>query len=194
MNKVGQLITLICVIVLLTNCTSKKSESSDTKDSTADVTESTADQIVWKIDDVKDEFGDIVQGNSIIVADFKGKMANSATADADLTVRIEVLADSTISTKFYEYGREPQATLPETVNVDTRIKLANGEVVTVQQLLFQDMMVDKDKKLLNLLLSQSGPVKVIVDLNTLRRNSENIVYNFEIDPIGLKDVLSGKIK
>jgi hypothetical protein len=146
----------------------------------------------WQVVKVKDEFGDIVQGKSTIAADFKGKMSNSIISDADLTVTMQILADSTIVGIFYEYNKKPQAKLPETQYITAKIKLADGEVTKVKMLLFHNMMWDNDKKLFKLLMTQSSPIKVIVDLSDISQY-ETTIYNFEIDPSGLKDLLKKKV-
>ena len=66
----------------------------------------------WQVVQVKDKFGDIVENESAIAAQFKGTMTNSTIADASLTVLMQI-KDSTIFTIFYEYNNEPQAELPD---------------------------------------------------------------------------------
>jgi hypothetical protein len=49
-------------------------------------------------------------------------------------------------------------------------------------------MLDTDKELLNILLNQDKPVKVIADISRADKYSSG-VYLFEIDPIGLKEAI-----
>jgi hypothetical protein len=141
---------------------------------------------------VKDEFGDVIPGKSAIGADIQGTMSNSATSNAPLIVRIQ-LEDSSMYTSFYEYGREPQAKLPENEFITIKIKLANGDVSQLKLFLFQNYLTDSHKDFFNLLMSQSSPIKVIVDLSTVS-SYESTIYNFEIDPTGLKNILKSKVK
>ncbi|MEX2336353.1 MAG: hypothetical protein WD555_03680 [Fulvivirga sp.] len=141
----------------------------------------------WQAMDVKDDFGDIVQGESVIGAQFKGTMSNSAVAGVDLTVSMQ-LQDSIIFSTFYEYNKEPIAQLPDSEFLTIKVKVSNGDVLEAKQFLFQNMMVDSDKELLNILLGQDKPVKVIADISQADKYSTK-VYNFEIDPNGLNEII-----
>jgi hypothetical protein len=167
-------LTAMIIGIILTSCgsgTEKKTEN----------------ESAWQILQVKDEFGDIVEGKSTIAADFEGTMSNSAVSGAELTVRMQV-EDSTIYSTFYEYSREPQAQLPDSKFLTIKVKVSNGEVLEAKQFLYGNMMVDSDKELLKILLSQDKPVKVIADISRADKYA-NGIYNFDIDPSGLKEVL-----
>ena len=175
---------LVVFIVSCGNGTEKKTDNKQVKpkDEVQNKNESS-----WEVLNVKDEFGDIVDGKSSVVADFKGTMTNSAVADAELTARIQ-LQDSTLYTSFYEYNKPPQAQLDNSKYLTLKIKVANGEVVEAKQFLYDNMMVDLDKVLLDILLNQNQPIKVIADMSQLNKYSKTI-YKFEIDPKGLKEVM-----
>jgi hypothetical protein len=44
----------------------------------------------WVESPVVDEFGDIIEGESIITSSSQGKFSNSATSDSDLTVNMQI--------------------------------------------------------------------------------------------------------
>ena len=69
-------------------------------------------------------------------------------------------------------------------NLTIEIKIVNGEVVQAKQFLYKNMMIDNNKELLNILLSQNQPVKVIADISRANEYSTGI-YKYEIDPNGL---------
>lgn len=182
-------LTTMMVGIILTSCgsgTEKKTESDNPAEQSNKEVNKT-NESAWKALQVKDEFGDIIDGESTIAADFKGTMSNSAVSGADLTVRMQV-EDSTIYSIFYEYSREPQAQLPDSKFLTIKVKVSNGEVLEAKQFLYGNMMVDSDKELLKILLNQDEPVKVIADISRADEYA-NGVYNFEIDPNGLKEVL-----
>jgi len=183
MKKVIYL-ALTVLIVACGNGTEKKTDNKEVKpkDEVQSKNESS-----WEVVQIKDEFGDIVEGKSTISAIFKGTMTNSAVADAELTVRMQ-LQDSIIYSNFYEYNREPQAQLPKSKYLTIKVKVANGEVLEAKQFLYQNMMVDLDKELLNILLNQNQPVKVIADISQVDKYS-NDIYKFEIDPNGIKEAI-----
>ena len=189
MKYTKKLLTTIIVGSILTSCgsgTDKKTENDNPSDKPTTEVEN-KNESAWQVVQVKDEFGDIVEGKSTIAADFEGTMSNSAVSDADLTVRMQI-QDSTIYSIFYEYSREPQAQLPASKFLTIKVKVSSGEVLEAKQFLYNNMMVDSDKELLNILLSQDKPVKVIADISRADKYA-NGVYNFEIDPNGLKEVL-----
>lgn len=187
-------LTTMILGIVLTSCGSgtekKTANDNPTEQVNKEVNKKT--ESAWQVFQVKDEFGDIVEGKSTIGAEFKGTMSNSAVSGADLTVRMQV-QDSTIYSIFYEYSREPQAKLPESKHLTIKVKVSSGEVLEVKQLLYKNMMVDSRKELLKILLSQDKPVKIIADISLVDKYA-NDVYNFEIDPSGLKEVLNNKTK
>lgn len=196
MKKVLKFLMTIILVVNLTSCgggTDKKteannSEKENTKAEVQGKSEKETNKSVWQKVGVKDEFGDIIEGESSIMANFEGTMSNTAVSNEDLTVAMQVVEDSTIYSSFYEYSREPQAQLPDSKYLTIKVKVSNGEVLEVEQFLYGNMMIDNDKELLKILLSQDKPVKVIADISRADKYA-NGVYNFEIDPNGLKDVL-----
>jgi hypothetical protein len=142
----------------------------------------------WNQTGVVDEFGDIIEGKSIISSNSTGKFSNSATADSDLTVKMQ-LVEGNIYALFYEYNREPQAHLPESEFINVKVKVEGGEVIKVKQFLYNHMMCDTEGELTALVKNQTSPLKVIVDLSTIDKYS-NTTYQFEIDPSGLSELLN----
>ena len=142
----------------------------------------------WNQTGVVDEFGDIIEGKSIISSNSTGKFSNSATADSDLTVRMQ-LVEGNIYAFFYEYNSEPQAHLPESEFINVKVKVEGGEVIKVKQFLFNHMMCDTEGELTALVKNQTSPLKVIVDLSTIDKYSHT-TYQFEIDPTGLSELLN----
>jgi len=177
----------LLLAVFIISCGNETEKKTDNKEVKPKEEVQIKNESSWKVLNVKDEFGDIVDGKSTVVADFKGTMTNSAVADAELTARIQ-LQDSTLYTYFYEYNTPPQAQLDNKKFLTLKIKLANGEVLEAKQFLFNNMVVDQDKVLLEILLNQNQPIKVIADMSQVNKYSKTI-YKFEIDPKGLKEVL-----
>jgi hypothetical protein len=141
----------------------------------------------WVESPVVDEFGDIIEGESIITSSSQGKFSNSATSDSDLTVNMQIV-DGSIYAVFYEYNSAPQAHLPENAFINVKAKVESGEIVKVQQFLYNHIMCDTEGELTSLVLNQSSPLKVIVDLSTIDKYSYT-TYQFEIDPSGLSQLL-----
>jgi hypothetical protein len=141
----------------------------------------------WVESPVVDEFGDIIEGESIITSSSQGKFSNSATSDSDLTVNMQIV-DGSIYAVFYEYNSAPQAHLPENEFINVKAKVESGEIVKVQQFLYNHIMCDTEGELTSLVLNQSSPLKVIVDLSTIDKYSYT-TYQFEIDPSGLSQLL-----
>jgi hypothetical protein len=176
MKKLQNSIYCFLVLLFITSCSNNK----DTK-----VKDNNENK--WQTVKVTDEFGDIIEGELTLSAQFKGTFSNSAVEGERLTVNIQVI-DSTFYTTFYEYNNPPMAELPSFEYVYLKIKIDNGEVVEARQLLYNNAMLDSDKELLNILLEQKKPVKVIMDLSEVNEYSRT-KYNFEIDPKGLKESL-----
>lgn len=141
----------------------------------------------WQKVPVTDEFGDLLEGQFLIAAEFTGTMTNSAVADAPLTVKM-VVEDSTLFARFYEYGREPETKLPNAEILTIKVKTEDGTVQKMEQFLVKNVMLDMKGELKNLLLNQSTPVKVMLDLSTVGSFS-NSVYTFEVDPAGFRESL-----
>lgn len=189
MKYTKKFLTIIIVGSILSSCgssTEKKTKTDNPFDKSSSEVESN-NESAWQLMQIKDDFGDIIEGKSNIVADFEGTMSNSAVSGANLTVRMQV-EDSTLYSIFYEYSRKPQAQLPDSRFLTIKVKLSNGEVLEAKQFLYGNIMVDSDKELLKILLSQDKPVKVIADISLVDKYV-NSVYNFEIDPNGLMEVL-----
>lgn len=180
MKSIPYLSFYISLALLSSNCSNNANTAIEKEDNGA-----------WKIVNLVDDFGDVKEGESAIVATFPGKMSNSAVSDESLIVKFEIY-DSTTVVGFYEYGREPKAQLPDRAFINLKLKLSNGEVLGIKQFLFKDYMVDSDNELLALLLSQENPIKAILDFRSIDRY-ESTVYEFTIEPKGLK-ALKEKMK
>jgi len=180
---------LLTPIILLTSCNSdsERKTKSDTSSTQSNTEVKKENESAWQVVQVKDEFGDIIEAESALVGTFKGTMSNSATSDAGLTVKMQIL-DSKIYSTFYKYNRKTKAQLPDSKFMKIKIKVSSGEVLEAEQFLYGNMMVDSDKELLNILLSQDKEVKVIADISNANKYS-NEIYKFVIDPNGLKEVL-----
>jgi len=196
MNRTMYFILIILIAITITSCTNDTSSKSKTDTVVAKEIKNTANvksqveteiKPVWQIEQVTDEFGDKVEGETAIVANFNGEMHNSAVSGADLTVRMS-LYQSKFLTNFFEYGKSPSASLPESEYIIIKLKLSNGDKLEVKQFLSSNFMFDSENKLVDIVLSQNMPIKVIVDLSKANEYSSGIYY-FEIDPTGLKDAL-----
>ncbi len=144
---------------------------------------------VWNSVQVVDEFGDNVEGKFDIGASFNGKMSNSITTGVPLIVNA-YLHDSTLAFVFYEYEREPYAQLPDSEFLRIKIKTSSGELFQSEVFLYQNLMLDNSKELLGILLNETEPLKIIVDLSRYH-GFPNKVYMFELNPNGLQEALIG---
>jgi hypothetical protein len=170
----------ILLCIQFSGCSNK---GSDSKNAGA----SASGNGIWRIVEIKDNAGKVVPGKSAIMATIKGRMSNSTSPDAELTVKMQI-QDSVIVTLFYEYKTQSEAKLPESGFFNATVKLSDGKLTKAKQLFYKNMMVDDDKDLFYLLLSQKSPVKMEVNLSRFNKR-ENTIYNYEIDPAGLGDLL-----
>jgi hypothetical protein len=173
------------MLYILCACEAKKEEKNITE-----IQASVDIKSAWEEVPVVDKFGDPVIGKSAIKGDFEGKMSNSATNDAALKVRISI-QDSTLYTVFYEYGKKP-ARLPDG-KIFINLKLSNGDVLNLKQYAYNNILADDDNKLLNALLAETNPIKVILDLSEYSKYNiskyNNGVYSYVIDPTGLNTLI-----
>lgn len=143
----------------------------------------------WEFAKVVDEFGDEVKGESAVIGIFTGRMSNSATSDADVTVKVQVGNDKkTTFITFYEYGNNP-GNLPDRKLFNIKIKKDDGSTEFVEQFSMNNMLADTKGILLEKILAQSEPLKVNVDLSRANQYDKT-VYNFEIDPSGLSELMN----
>ncbi|MCP4551476.1 MAG: hypothetical protein GY834_05450 [Bacteroidetes bacterium] len=189
MKKFTQLFLLVGLTTLIISCGNNSEKSTQDKSAIENEEVASKENIdkksAWEIVDVVDEFGDKIDGESSIIGLFEGKMSNSATTDSKLTIKMQV-QDSSIYTIFYEYG-EHQSQLEDYKYLQLKVKTENGEVIKIKQLLFRNMMVDSDGELLNLILAQESPLKMIADFSAVSKYESN-VFSFEIDPKGLNEL------
>jgi hypothetical protein len=156
----------------------------------------------WKKTPTVDEFGKKT-GRYTIGAEFEGFLRNSATTGDKLIVRAQV-SDSTIYLSFFEYGRIP-GNLPERKFIQVDVRKFSGDVVEVGQFFYSNYMVDigylpgsnslhggdgntKDGQLLEILLSESEPITLRVQLSRVDR-FQTTEYIFDMDNIGLAELL-----
>lgn len=143
----------------------------------------------WELAKVVDEFGDEVKGESAAIGIFEGKMTNSATADAKVTVKMQVGNDKkTTFITFYEYGNSP-GHLPDRKLFNIKIKKEDGSTEFIEQFSMNNMLADTKGVLLGKIMEQSEPLKINVDLSRANQYDKT-VYNFEIDPAGLSEILN----
>ena len=90
MKSSKKFLTTIILGTILTSCGSG-TENVTSSDKTATEVNSKKES-AWKVMQVEDEFGDIVEGKSTIGADFEGTTSNSAVSDENLTVRMQIQA------------------------------------------------------------------------------------------------------
>jgi len=141
----------------------------------------------WSIINFTDEFGEKQSSAIGYEAFFRGKMENNISGNDDLTINVQI-EDTTVRMIFYEYNKNIITQLPENEFVNARIKLSNNEIKDIQMFCYQNRLFDAQKgELLKLILSQNKPVKIFINLYQI-----NTKYNFEIDPIGLKNILKMK--
>ena len=192
-NLLNSSICSILIIILLIGCSSEsatKSESETKEELTAKGEEPSKDEekkAIWEIAKVVDEFGDEVKGEGAIIGIFDGKMSNSATTNGDVKVKVQVTKDKGSFITFYEYGRNP-GNLPDKKLFKVKIKKENGETEFLEQFSMNNMMTDTKGLLIEKVLSQSSPLKINVDLKRASKYQKT-VYNFEINPEGLKELI-----
>ena len=141
----------------------------------------------WELVTVVDEFGDEVKGEDAIIGIFDGKMSNSAISDSDMKVKVQVSKDKQSFITFFEYGTH-EGSLPDRTLFKIKIKKENGEMEFVEQFSMNNMLSDTKSVLIEKVLAQESPLKINVDLKRASEY-ESTVYNFEIDPQGLKELL-----
>jgi len=140
----------------------------------------------WSRTDVKDEFGDIVPGKSVVTANFEGTYSSTAVVDKCLGVEI-IIDEISMYSLFYQRCTRPKTTQKDGF-IMIKVKTADGQVHSMEQFLYKDMMHDHDGQLLQLILSQTSPMKVVIELG----NSVNSVYSYGIDPSGLKQAMGAQ--
>jgi len=141
----------------------------------------------WEIAKVVDEFGDEVKDEGAVIGIFEGKMSNSATSNSDINVKVQVSKDKQSFITFFEYGNR-KGNLPDKKLFKIKIKKENGETEFVEQFSMNNMLADTKSVLIEKVLAQNSPLKINVDLKRASKY-ESTVYNFEIDPKGLKELL-----
>lgn len=142
---------------------------------------------IWQASTQKDEFGDEIEGEKNILAQFSGVMSNSATTKADVLVQVQIGQDKSTYISFLEYGKVP-GNLPEKKSFNVKIKKADDSTEFVRMFSMRNVLAETEGVLLDRVLSQSEPLKVNVDLSRAEQHS-NTVYNFEIKPKGLRALL-----
>ena len=176
---------VMSIIVFGTSCSS--SESSNDQTETTEQEASPESESIWKVVNVVDEFGDVVEGKGAVVATFKGTMSNSATSSADVTVKVQLGDEKDSYITFYEYN-DIEGNLPESKIFNIKIKKENGETEFIEQFSMNNMMADTKGILIQKALEQNEPLKVNVDLSRAS-DYESTVYNFELDTKGLTELL-----
>jgi hypothetical protein len=188
MEKLLNYFTILMFVMLFVACSS----NTDTGNSTP-ATETAADSVgtetIWQTIQVKDEFGDVVAGKSIISARFEGVMSNSAARDELLIVVPQIEDSNSMYIRFYEYGRDVPTTTSENKFILVDVRFNSGETKTIELFMFNGILGDNDGKLLKLLTAQDKPVKIRVDFSRAYQH-ESTVYLFELDPTGLKEVIA----
>ncbi|MFT6002387.1 MAG: hypothetical protein ACI95T_001148 [Flavobacteriales bacterium] len=141
----------------------------------------------WEPVKIVDEFGEEVEGKSAIVGMFEGKMSNSATTNSDIKIEVQIGTDNNSFITFYEYG-DRKGNLPDRKLFKIKIKKEDGSTEFIEQFSMNNMMADTKGLLIEKVLAQETPLKINVDLKRASKY-ESTVYNFEINPKGLKELL-----
>lgn len=169
---------------------------------TESISREIAVQNTWKRIGTVDEFGK-ESGESVIGAEFHGTMSNSATTNSPLVIQSQ-LADGQIVMRFLEYGRQP-ADIPNSKFIEVSVRKSNAQVVQIGQFFFSGFMVDsgylpgsntlaggdgrtKDNQLLDILLSETEPITVRVEMRKADRYN-SAVYIFDMDNSGLVELM-----
>lgn len=142
---------------------------------------------VWELVTVKDEFGDATKETSIL-ATFEGTMDNVVTSGSKLLVSLQVLNDSTIAMKFYEYGNTPAVVWDSyTTNREIRIKLSTSEIIPIEVNPYQSYIFDASEKhsLFKLLITEKQPFKIVFKA-TFNPSS---TYTFEVNPDNFTEII-----
>lgn len=142
----------------------------------------------WQVVPIVDAFGDEVPGKSAIIGLFEGRMKNGLGSNQKVTVKVQITEDYKTFITFYEYGSSI-GTLPKEDIFKIQIKKSDGSSEFIQQFSYDNILSDSKGILGKAFLAQSEPLKVNVDLS---RHSGYLttVYNFEIDPTGLTDLMN----
>ncbi|MDB5255759.1 MAG: hypothetical protein JWM14_454 [Chitinophagaceae bacterium] len=159
--------TFLILAILLFSCTKNESDG-------------------WHKIQVVDQFGDPVKDEYNIGTEVTGTFSNSSVKDGNLIVKIQSV-DSCLFILFHEYGNKSIGLLPEGERVFPKIKTADNKTSQIGCFVFNGYMGDDDKKkLFNLLMTESKPFKIVLDVG-LGHDHFNSVYVFAIDPTGFKE-------
>ncbi|MCX6238487.1 MAG: hypothetical protein NTY07_13170 [Bacteroidia bacterium] len=148
----------------------------------------------WEVKDALDGSGNKIKGQLFIGGVFKGTMTNSVISGAATEVwmlieRSNYSGGFSLSTTFFDYDKN-QARLGVFQLIYLKVEKESGEIVNVTQLSYDNYAKDpQSPNLLDILLSEKTPLKITVDLSKVS-GYETTVYNFEVDPKGLADLIN----
>ena len=172
-------------MLFISSCSSSSQEGNSGEEGSteSDATVSDKDQFgVWAKATKVDKFGDEAEGFTYHAL-FKGSMSNSATNNEDVCVRVDVNGDN-VYCRFLEYC-SIKASLPPTGYINIDFKGDDGEVITKQLLIFDDMLAGSDGEFLNLIKTNKS-LKLLVDLGRMGKSYSKTKYVFSITSDGLE--------
>lgn len=207
-------ITYLIMTLLFFSCSEGKkfnNKLAENQSESANSSEIQTTSNSWRLVGTIDDFGKET-GESAIVANFQGTMSNSATSNSPLLVRAQ-LVEGQIYMRLFEYGRLP-AYVPNSKFMYIAIRRPNGTVDYAGIFLWNGYIVDsgylpgsdsnfsrpewrklsnfqdgkiKDNQLLNILLKESDPITIRIDMSWIDRTN-SAVYVFDMNSSGLKEL------
>lgn len=129
------------------------------------------------------EFEELDNTEYVIVNEIDG-IVKTNDVRKPLKVKIQ-LEDSTLYMIFFENQSNTISNLPSNKSISLRVQTIDKNIKNINQYLDNNYIIDSNKELLNLLLSQKSEIKIIVDLTILEENQMDKKFYFTINPIGL---------
>ncbi len=135
----------------------------------------------WEAVPITNELGEEKAGERGIRGLFEGTMSDPGTESAPLKAKILVQGE-TISLSLLEYG-DQKAVFPESSSLNLDLKA--GEMVkSIDLFYFKGHIFEKEEgQIMEVLNNQTEPIKALIKQGQSK-------YLFEIDPTGLKELLT----
>ena len=177
---------LIFTVLILSSCLADNKKKSPSQNQQTEIDKLlTVNKTGWEKGMVTDENGNNAKMG--ILKTISGKMSNVAVHEAPLKVNLQITKDK-ISYINFQLMSRIEGPLPQNEHFNIKITKDNGESEFIKQYSSNNILIDKNGVLVKKVLSQNSPLKVNVVVEK-ENKSHNSIYDFEIDPKGLKDLI-----
>ena len=185
MNQIFKLCTIVWLIIFA-SCVSDNKTKSPSQNQISEIGKLlTVKKTVWEKGIITNEDGE--NAKTGIIRTLSGKMKNAIINDAPLKVVLQITKDKTSYIRFQLMSKF-EGPLPQNEYFNIEITKDNGESELIKQYSINNILIDKEGKLVEKVLSQNSPLKVNVVFEQ-ENKIHNSIYDFEIDPKGLKDLI-----